>query len=388
MTRARRALALAATLLALTAALSPALARADESPELDRVQKALAQARADLDLETARAETARAEAARLVSAATARRDAGLARLEADRRERRDLAAREVALRAELEPRASAVEAAESELAATHDDLRRLETLAAEARAAERPAFSAGEVAIAGLGKARGRVLRWGPGVWFLGDAGLAAVRPLAAGGDSEVFHACPGVDLAPAFAAIERGEPGARLPLLVSARPDRETGLAHLGTLLRQGGVTLVPLALLSVLSVFTALERVLSRRRTLRRVRDALARGAATGLDPRSRAQDARARLLVELRRRLWILGTVASSAPFVGLLGTVLGIVRAFEDMAASGSAGFAVVAAGIAEALVTTAAGLVVALVAVVAYNALQAAATTAAEALAAEVERGPS
>lgn len=75
------------------------------------------------------------------------------------------------------------------------------------------------------------------------------------------------------------------------------------------------------------------------------------------------------ELRQNLWILGTIGSSAPFIGLLGTVVGILRSFQEMAKTGSGGFTVVAAGISEALVTTAAGIVVAVIAVIAFNAFQ-------------------
>jgi biopolymer transport protein TolQ len=74
-------------------------------------------------------------------------------------------------------------------------------------------------------------------------------------------------------------------------------------------------------------------------------------------------------LKRGQGLLGTVSSTAPFVGLLGTVMGIVTAFEQMAASGSGGLATVSAGIAEALVTTALGLLVAIPAVFAFNFLQ-------------------
>lgn len=71
-------------------------------------------------------------------------------------------------------------------------------------------------------------------------------------------------------------------------------------------------------------------------------------------------------LERNLSILGTMAAIAPLIGLLGTVWGIMRAFHDMSMAGSAAPSVVAAGVAEALVTTAAGLVVALPAVLLYN----------------------
>ena len=75
------------------------------------------------------------------------------------------------------------------------------------------------------------------------------------------------------------------------------------------------------------------------------------------------------KLKKHLWILGTVASSAPFIGLLGTVVGIIKAFESMAVAGTGGFAVVAAGISEALVATALGLAVAIIAVIFYNYFQ-------------------
>lgn len=74
-------------------------------------------------------------------------------------------------------------------------------------------------------------------------------------------------------------------------------------------------------------------------------------------------------LKRGQGLLGTVSSTAPFVGLLGTVIGIVTAFEQMAVTGSGGLATVSAGIAEALVTTALGLLVAIPAVFAFNFLQ-------------------
>lgn len=75
------------------------------------------------------------------------------------------------------------------------------------------------------------------------------------------------------------------------------------------------------------------------------------------------------KLKKHLWVLGTVASSAPFIGLLGTVVGIIKSFESMAIAGTGGFAVVAAGISEALVATALGLGVAIIAVVFYNYFQ-------------------
>jgi len=74
-------------------------------------------------------------------------------------------------------------------------------------------------------------------------------------------------------------------------------------------------------------------------------------------------------LKRNVWVLGTIGSSAPFIGLFGTVVGIIKSFHQMATMGTGGFSVVAAGISEALVATALGLVVAIIAVVFYNYLQ-------------------
>jgi len=74
-------------------------------------------------------------------------------------------------------------------------------------------------------------------------------------------------------------------------------------------------------------------------------------------------------LKRGLNLLATVGSTAPFVGLLGTVVGIINAFQQMAATGSGGLATVSAGISEALITTALGLLVAIPAVMAYNYMQ-------------------
>jgi biopolymer transport protein ExbB len=75
-----------------------------------------------------------------------------------------------------------------------------------------------------------------------------------------------------------------------------------------------------------------------------------------------------VHYERGLAFLGTLGSNAPFVGLFGTVLGIVRAFHDLSTSAAMGSQAVMAGIAEALVATAIGLLVAIPAVAVYNAL--------------------
>ena len=77
----------------------------------------------------------------------------------------------------------------------------------------------------------------------------------------------------------------------------------------------------------------------------------------------------IVDLKRGLGVLATTGATAPFVGLLGTTMGIVNAFTGMAASGSGGIAAISAGVAEALITTAFGLLVAIPAVWGYNYFQ-------------------
>ena len=72
------------------------------------------------------------------------------------------------------------------------------------------------------------------------------------------------------------------------------------------------------------------------------------------------------KLERLTSVVGTIGSTAVYIGLFGTVLGIMRAFQDIASSGFGGINVVINGIAEALICTAAGLAVAVPAVIAYN----------------------
>jgi biopolymer transport protein ExbB/TolQ len=74
----------------------------------------------------------------------------------------------------------------------------------------------------------------------------------------------------------------------------------------------------------------------------------------------------LIDLKRGLGMLATIGSTAPFIGLFGTVVGIINAFRGIAATGSGGMAAVSGGIAEALVATALGIFVAIPAVVAFN----------------------
>jgi biopolymer transport protein ExbB len=93
-------------------------------------------------------------------------------------------------------------------------------------------------------------------------------------------------------------------------------------------------------------------------------------GLDPvdlaRNEAVRQREQLGQDLRRGLSVLASIGSTAPFVGLLGTVLGIINAFQGIAATGGGGLGAVSAGIAEALIETAFGLFVAIPTVLLYN----------------------
>jgi biopolymer transport protein ExbB/TolQ len=169
--------------------------------------------------------------------------------------------------------------------------------------------------------------------------------------------------------------------------------------LLKQGGLVMYPLGLCSLLTVAIALERFWRYRRLdrdpqviLAKARQTLAAGGnphpawSADAAPASQAVAAlfatagRARSALEesvraalaaaglhLGNYLGIVGTIGNIAPFIGLFGTVLGIIRAFRDIGEVGAAGPAVVATGISEALVATAAGLFVAITAVIVYNA---------------------
>ena len=77
----------------------------------------------------------------------------------------------------------------------------------------------------------------------------------------------------------------------------------------------------------------------------------------------------ITDLKRGLGVLATVGATAPFVGLLGTTMGIVNSFAAMAASGSGGLASISSGVSEALITTAFGLIVAIPAVWLFNYFQ-------------------
>jgi len=84
------------------------------------------------------------------------------------------------------------------------------------------------------------------------------------------------------------------------------------------------------------------------------------------SALEDSKAETLIQMKRGLGFLATIGSTAPFIGLFGTVVGIINAFRGIATTGTGGMAAVSGGIAEALVATALGIFVAIPAVVAFN----------------------
>lgn len=173
--------------------------------------------------------------------------------------------------------------------------------------------------------------------------------------------------------------------------------------LVHQGRITTYPLGVLSVIVFAIAFERVwrlrgldkstrdltrklvevlvrrdLSAARTLCEAsKTPMAEVFGEGLRWRNIALEdlndvlhtARQEVVSDLRRGLWFIGTIGSLAPYIGLLGTVIGIMMAFGAIAASGDAGFDVVASGISEALIATAVGLLVAIVSLLLFNWLQ-------------------
>ncbi len=173
--------------------------------------------------------------------------------------------------------------------------------------------------------------------------------------------------------------------------------------LLHLGRLTTYPLGVLSVIVFTIALERLWryrglenQTRKLARKLVDSLARGELAAAQaiceesktPMSRVfgeglrwrnialedlnqilATGRQEVMTELRRGLWFIGTTGSLAPYIGLFGTVVGIMRAFREIGVTGDAGFEVVSAGIAEALIATAVGLLVAIVALALFNWLQ-------------------
>jgi biopolymer transport protein ExbB len=177
----------------------------------------------------------------------------------------------------------------------------------------------------------------------------------------------------------------------------------ELKEMLQTGGITMIIIVLGSVAAVVIGIERFLFLRGFARRAQElhevvirALLRGDAhlalhecdrahipsaaiyrAALDRAARPERipdavdrARREVVQALRAPLWILGTLGATMPFVGLFGTVWGILHSFRSMAQAGTGGFAVVASGISEALITTAGGIAVAVEAVVLFNYFQA------------------
>ncbi len=169
--------------------------------------------------------------------------------------------------------------------------------------------------------------------------------------------------------------------------------------LLKEGGFIMIPLLICSVLVWAVAIEKFWFIR-SFRRQMEALyvrasqlikedklheAKGLGHSVHPligapyailfeefkhKEQWEQKIGRRLVEsqqgLKRSLWIVGTIGSASPFIGLFGTVVGIIKSFDSIAVSGKSGFAVVASGLSEALIATAAGILVAVVSVILYN----------------------
>jgi biopolymer transport protein ExbB/TolQ len=171
--------------------------------------------------------------------------------------------------------------------------------------------------------------------------------------------------------------------------------------ILQTGGFTMYILLFCSLVSVTILLERILYYRRRSRmkraefmaRVKKALnggnleraigicrdveapfSRVVSAGLELCDRQEkeisNAMEREMTietsKLERYTIIVATIGNTAVYIGLFGTVLGIIRAFHDISAAGAGGMSIVIGGVAEALVCTAAGLFVAIPAVIAYN----------------------
>ncbi len=180
--------------------------------------------------------------------------------------------------------------------------------------------------------------------------------------------------------------------------------ISSIQELFKAGGVVLILLLCLSVYSISLMIERFLKYRKTInksRKLMSFLRKTLSTeGICPKifdacrvkgySTTPAARLTLnllksdkknlaelndladsiidweAAQLSRKLSALATLASTTPFIGLFGTVLGVMRAFADLSLASGAGASVVAKGISEALINTAAGLFVAVPALIAYN----------------------
>ena len=175
----------------------------------------------------------------------------------------------------------------------------------------------------------------------------------------------------------------------------------NLWHLIKIGGVTMVVLLILSVVSVAIILERYifyyyktkLKRKDFMLRIRQVLkTKSIKSALEicknadapfvqvvyaglsffdcsEKEISNNMERQIIIEtvnLERFTSVIGTIASVSVYIGLLGTITGILKAFRDVAASGSSGISVIIGGLSEALSTTAAGLTIAIPAVAAYN----------------------
>lgn len=171
--------------------------------------------------------------------------------------------------------------------------------------------------------------------------------------------------------------------------------------LIKVGGFTMVVLLASSVLSIAIILERIifyrnksrLKRKDFMQKIRQEIMKGNLSpakkiceeanapfaqvayaglsffGCSEKEISNNMERQIIIEttiLERFTAVIGTIGSIAVYIGLFGTVVGIIRAFHDISVSGSGGISVVISGISEALACTAAGLCVAVPAVVAYN----------------------
>jgi biopolymer transport protein ExbB len=130
-------------------------------------------------------------------------------------------------------------------------------------------------------------------------------------------------------------------------------------------------------LSQFLKAGDVAGARLVLAGLRGAEARVGVAGLEQFGRGSEAiseamasaKSRARLEMEKNLGVLGTLGNNAPFIGLFGTVLGIIKAFADLSRNQGGGAGAVMSGISEALVATAVGLMVAIPAVIAFNFFQ-------------------
>ncbi|MBI5509547.1 MAG: MotA/TolQ/ExbB proton channel family protein [Deltaproteobacteria bacterium] len=171
-------------------------------------------------------------------------------------------------------------------------------------------------------------------------------------------------------------------------------------TYLEHGGPTLVALIIMSVLALGIGLERItamLTFRKRMEGAADRILQHLKEGNLTMARAVNStmpahpgaplfelilsddlarpnhvrrvQQRIVRGSRVRLWILATIGATSPFIGLFGTVLGIMDAFRRISETGTGGFQVVSGGISEALITTAAGIFVGVEAMIFFNYLQ-------------------